>query len=309
MRVLIAEDDRASRSLLERVLLKWGYEVAVTCDGEEAWRTLQRDDAPSLVVLDWMMPGLDGPEVCRRVRELDAPNPPYLILLTARDSKSDIVAGLEAGANDYLGKPFDKDELRARLEVGRRFTELNSKLLATQAILAEQALADALTGIMNRRAILERLSEEMARAQRDATRLGIGMIDIDHFKHVNDVYGHVAGDRVLREVAGRASSATRPYDGFGRFGGEEFLTIVPACPGVEVVSVLERIRTAVGDSPVEVEGHQVRVTVSIGGAMSGVGSVDELIRSADDALYQAKAAGRDRVVLAERAGSPAAGTD
>ena len=307
MRVLIAEDDRASRSLLERVLVKWGYEVAVTCDGEEAWRALQQDDAPPLVVLDWMMPGLDGPEVCRRVRALDAPNPPYLILLTGRDSKSDIVTGLEAGANDYLGKPFDRDELRARLEVGRRFTELNSKLLATQVVLAEQARTDALTGIMNRRAILERLSEEMARARRDATGLGVGMIDIDHFKRINDAYGHAAGDQVLREVVARASSATRPYDGFGRFGGEEFLTIVPACPDSEVASVLERIRNAVGDSPVEVESHQIRVTVSIGGAMSSGESVDELIRSADDALYRAKAAGRDRVVLAGRAGLPAAG--
>jgi two-component system, cell cycle response regulator len=308
MRVLIAEDDRVSRSLLERVLLKWGYEVAVTCDGEEAWRALQQDDAPSLVVLDWMMPGLDGLEVCRRVRGLDVPNPPYLILLTARDRTSDIVAGLEAGANDYLGKPFDKDELRARLEVGRRFTELNSKLLATQAILAEQARTDALTGIMNRRAILERLSEEMARMQRDATCLGVGMIDIDHFKRINDAHGHAAGDCVLREVVARASSATRPYDSFGRFGGEEFLTVVPACPDAEVVSVLERVRSAVCDSPVEVEGHQVRITVSIGGAMSRGESVDALIRSADDALYQAKAAGRNRVVLAGLSGSPAADT-
>jgi two-component system, cell cycle response regulator len=307
VRVLIAEDDRASRSLLERVLVKWGYEVAVTCDGEEAWRALQQDDAPLLVVLDWMMPRLDGTEVCRRVRALGAPNPPYLILLTGRDSKSDIVTGLEAGANDYLGKPFDRDELRARLEVGRRFTELNSKLLATQVVLAEQARTDALTGIMNRRAILERLSEEMARARRDATGLGVGMIDIDHFKRINDAYGHAAGDHVLREVVVRASSATRPYDGFGRFGGEEFLTIVPACPDSEVASVLERIRNAVGDSPVEVESHQIRVTVSIGGAMSSGESVDELIRSADDALYRAKAAGRDRVVLAGRAGLPAAG--
>ena len=305
MRVLIAEDDRVSRSLLERVLLKCGYEVTVTCDGEDAWRALQQEDAPSLVVLDWMMPGLDGPEVCRRVRALDAPNPPYLILLTARDSKSDIVAGLEAGANDYLGKPFDKHELHARLEVGRRFTELNGKLLATQAILAEQARTDALTGIMNRRAILERLSEEMARTQRDATRLGVGMIDIDHFKRINDAYGHAAGDCVLREVVARASSATRPYDAFGRFGGEEFLAIVPACPEAEVASVLARIRSAVADSPVAVEGHKVRVTVSIGGAMSRGTSVDALIRSADDALYQAKAAGRDRVVLVGRSSSPA----
>jgi diguanylate cyclase (GGDEF)-like protein len=301
MRVLIAEDDRVSRSLLERVLLKWGFEVVVTCDGEEAWQALQQHDAPPLAVLDWMMPGLDGTEVCRKTRELDAPNPPYLILLTARDSKSDIVAGLEAGANDYLGKPFDKNELHARLEVGRRFIELNTKLLQAQETLAVQARTDALTGIMNRRAILGRLDEEMARAEREATHLGIGIMDIDHFKRINDTYGHATGDQVLRQVVDRSAAAMRPYDGFGRIGGEEFLAILPGSRSPELADALERIRDAVSRPPMEVEGQDVRVTVSIGGDLYGGQSVDALIRSADGALYQAKAQGRDRVILAEHA--------
>jgi two-component system, cell cycle response regulator len=301
VRVLIAEDDLVSRSLLERVLVKWGFEVAVTRDGEEAWQALQQDDAPPLAVLDWMMPGLDGPEVCRRVRGLDAPNPPYLILLTARDSKSDIVAGLEAGANDYLGKPFDKDELHARLEVGRRFIELNTKLLQTQETLAVLARTDALTGIINRRAILERLDEEITRSDRGGSPLGIGIVDIDHFKRVNDAYGHATGDQVLREVVDRSAAAMRPHDGFGRIGGEEFLAVLPGSGRPQLADALERIRAAVSRSPMDAGGRDVSVTVSIGGGVYGGQSADALIRAADGALYQAKAQGRDRVIVAELA--------
>jgi two-component system cell cycle response regulator len=299
MRVLIAEDDRVSRKLLERVLVKWGYEVAVTCDGAEAWEALQSEDAPLLVILDWMMPGLDGVEVCKRVRELEAPNPPYIILLTARYGKADIVAGLEAGANDYVGKPFDRDELRARLEVGHRFTELNRKLLETQQTLARLARTDALTGIMNRRAILERLAEEIARAERESTRLGIGMVDIDHFKRINDVYGHAAGDQVLCEIAERSSGAIRLYDSFGRIGGEEFLVVLPGAESLDLGDVLQRICNAVFGSPFVVESREEQVTVSLGGCLYDGQSIDGLMRSADSALYQAKAAGRNRVVVAD----------
>jgi two-component system, cell cycle response regulator len=301
VRVLIAEDDRISRTLLERVLGQWGYEVATTCDGVEALEALQRQDAPHLVILDWMMPGLDGVDVCRRVREKEVSNPPYIILLTARDGKGDIVAGLEAGANDYVGKPFDKDELRARVEVGRRFVELNSQLLQTQETLAVQARTDALTGVMNRRATLQRLKEEMAKAQREATRLGVGMIDIDHFKRINDAYGHAFGDQVLRQVVDRSSGAIGPCDGFGRIGGEEFLAILPGSESSKLSAALESIREAISRSPMAVEGRDIPVTVSIGGETYSGQSVDGLMRSADSALYQAKAQGRDRVVLAERA--------
>jgi two-component system, cell cycle response regulator len=302
VRVLIAEDDRVSRSLLQRVLGQWGYEVSATSDGEEAWHALQQPDAPRLVVLDWMMPGLDGVDVCRMVREKDVPDPPYIILLTARDGKGDIVAGLDAGANDYVGKPFDKAELRARLEVGRRFIELNRKLLQTQETLAVQARADALTGIMNRRAVLDHLAQEIARAERTATHLGVGMIDIDHFKRINDEHGHATGDEVLRQVVDRSCVSIRPYDGIGRVGGEEFLAVLPGSDRAELAGVLERLRGAVSRSPVEVEGRSIPVTVSIGGSTYVGQSVDALMRSADGALYEAKAQGRDRVVLVECAG-------
>ena len=298
MRVLIAEDDLTSRNLLGQVLTKWGYDVLATSDGEEAWQILGHEDAPPLVILDWMMPGLDGVEVCRRVRSLASPSPPYIILLTARGGKGDIVTGLDAGANDYLGKPFDHDELRARVGVGRKFVELNQKLIETQRALELQARTDVLTGTMNRRAILERLGQEMARAERQGTCLGVGMIDIDFFKRINDTYGHTAGDEVLRQVVGRSVVAMRPYDAFGRFGGDEFMAIVPQVGATEIEGVLERIRRAVCASPVEKGGREIAVAVSIGGASSRGESIDAVIRSADDALYRAKSLGRNRTVMA-----------
>ena len=299
MRVLVAEDDLTSRGVLRRVLTKWGYEVLTTSNGEEAWAELQREDPPPLAILDWMMPGLDGVEVCRRVRAQASPSPPYIILLTARGGKEDIVTGLDAGANDYLGKPFDHDELRARVEVGRRFVELNQKLIETQHTLEVQARTDALTGIMNRRAILDRLGQEMVRAEREHACLGVGMIDIDLFKRVNDTFGHAAGDEVLRQVVGRSVVAMRPYDAFGRLGGDEFMAIVPQAGASEAEGVLERIRKAVCASPVEEDGREIAVAVSIGGATSRGESIDAVIRAADDALYRAKSQGQNRVVMAE----------
>ncbi|OFW65505.1 MAG: diguanylate cyclase response regulator, partial [Actinobacteria bacterium RBG_13_63_9] len=198
MRALVADDDTASRLLLEKVLTKWGYEVVTASGGEEAWKVLTSDDSPDIAVLDWMMPELDGVEVCRRIRALELSSPPYLLLLTSRGEKQDIATGLESGASDYVQKPFDHDELRARLLVGRRFAELNRKLLETQGELRRQALTDPLTHIMNRRAIFGRLTEEMARAPRQVLPLSIGVLDIDHFKSINDRFGHSGGDSVLQ---------------------------------------------------------------------------------------------------------------
>jgi two-component system, cell cycle response regulator len=299
VRVLIAEDDPVSRSLLGKVLATWGHDVVVTRDGAEAWEVLRADGAPRLAILDWMMPGMDGPEVCRRVRELDLQSPPYLILLTARDAKSDLVAGLEAGADDYVGKPFDREVLRVRIEVGRRFTLLNERLLETQRELARQVLTDTLTGAMNRRAVLDRLSQELARSRRDGTTIGVGMIDVDHFKRVNDSMGHASGDAALREVVRRCVDSLRPYDLFGRMGGEEFLIVIPNARYADLRGVLERMREAVSASPFDLDGARVPVTVSVGGTINGgETSLDAIIRRADAALYQAKREGRDRVVMA-----------
>ncbi len=298
MRALVADDDTASRILLQKVLTKWGYEVMTASTGEEAWKALTGDNPPDIAVLDWMMPELDGVEVCRRVRALDLSSPPYLILLTSRSDKQDIATGLEAGAADYVQKPFDHDELRARLLVGRRFAELNRKLLDTQQELRRQALTDPLTHIMNRRAILMRLGEEMARAPRQGLPLSIGSLDIDHFKAVNDNYGHAGGDMVLQTVVERALKALRPYDALGRIGGEEFLIVMPGVGPRDAEIVLERIRKIIRSAPIGLQGQDLLITVSIGGAVSMGESMDELLNRADEALYLAKGSGRDRIVIA-----------
>jgi len=298
MRVLIAEDDVTSRLLLTRMLENWGYEVTVTSDGEEALAAMQAEGAPRLAILDWMMPGMDGVDVCRRVRAPATHEPPYIILLTALGDKDSVVTGLGAGADDYVGKPYDPDELRARLEVGRRMIGLNDELLKAQHALEIIANTDSLTGVHNRGAIVAELERELERAAREGSEFGLGMIDIDHFKQVNDALGHAAGDVVLREVVQRAVGVLRPYDTLGRFGGEEFLVLVPGAGPEALDRALERIRRAVGSTPIVVDGHELTVTVSIGGAVHGAGSADHLIARADDAMYAAKGQGRDRVVVA-----------
>jgi two-component system cell cycle response regulator len=298
VRILIAEDDATSRMLLTRVLSRWGYDVLVTKDGAEAWEALQAQDAPRLAILDWMMPGMDGVDVCRRVRARESLQPPYIILLTALGDKDSVVTGLEAGADDYVGKPYDPNELRARLEVGRRLIELNAELVEAQRALEILARTDALTGVLNRGAIVKELEKEAERATREGTRFGLGMLDIDHFKRVNDTYGHSAGDAVLRAVVQRVLGVMRPYDTFGRFGGEEFLVLVPGPEEGELRDVLERLRDAIGSAPIVVDGHDLIVTASVGGATRDNETADALIARADDAMYAAKNQGRDRVVMA-----------
>jgi two-component system, cell cycle response regulator len=298
VRVLIAEDDVTSRVLLTKVLEKWGYDVVVTKNGAEAWEMLQNDDGPRLAILDWMMPEMDGVEVCRRARALETRQPPYIILLTALGEKDHVVTGLGAGADDFVGKPYDPAELHARVEVGRRVVELNEKLLEARLKLEVLARTDGLTGLLNRRAISERLQLELERSLREGSSLAVGMLDIDHFKRVNDEHGHSAGDVVLVEVARRMEAALRSYDSLGRFGGEEFLVVVPGAEGEELAEVLERLRTSAAAEPFAVGEHRLAITVSIGGAVRAGGSADSLIARADDALYDAKARGRDRVVVA-----------
>ncbi len=301
--MLVAEDDATSRKLLVHILHSWGYEVALAGDGRQAWQALAGPDSPPLAILDWEMPELDGVEVCRLVRAVDTPSPPYMILLTARTAKEDIVTGLDAGANDFLTKPFHREELRARVEVGRRFVELNQELVESRELLRTQALTDMLTGIMNRRAIMEELERAVLRAERSDEALAIGMMDIDLFKHINDTWGHPAGDEVLKEIARRSAGALRSVDYLGRFGGEEFLLILAGATARAARSALERVRKAVSASPVLLDAGTAQVTVSIGGAVWRGGSVGRLIVAADDALYAAKDQGRNRVVMAGSGGT------
>jgi two-component system, cell cycle response regulator len=296
VKVLIADDDRTSRTLLAAMVAKWGYAPLVAEDGGEAWQALQRPDHPRLVLLDWNMPVLDGLEVCRRLRALASPDPPYVILLTGRTEKGDIVHGLDAGANDYVAKPYSHEELQARLQVGRRTLALQAHLLAVQEQLAVLAARDPLTGILNRRTILERLAEELSRATRQGGALTVGMCDVDHFKAINDTYGHQAGDEVLRGFTASVQSQLRKYDSVGRYGGEEFLVIAPGVRDTGDVGLFERLCAQVSGVALPTARGAITITVSIGVASADRSStVDTLLAAADAAMYRAKADGRNRV--------------
>jgi len=307
--VLVAEDDPIFRHVLETWLTKWNYTVISVDNGQDAWRVLQQADSPEMAIVDWMMPQMDGPEVCRRLRDADPRPYRYVLLLTARDDKQDVVAGLDAGADDYLTKPFNVEELRARLRAGERILHLQEALLRAQKALQFEASHDTLTGLWSRSAILERLRGEMQRYYRGGPGLGIMMLDLDHFKAINDSHGHMVGDEVLRELARRLTEAVRSYDSVGRFGGEEFLVVVPGCSAVDLAASAERVRIAVASRPVGTASGSIPIALSIGVASTesvATHDYETLVRVADEALYLAKAKGRNRVEAAPApAGKPA----
>ncbi len=300
MKVLIAEDESVSRRRLEKFLENDDYEIISCKDGIEAWEAIQSENAPHLLVLDWMMPGIDGVEICRRVRKLAEDPYTYILLLTSKDEKNDIIKGMEAGADDYITKPFDKHELEVRLKAGRRIIELNEELVKTRNILKIQATHDALTGVFNRRAILEALKLEMERSKRKKTPLSVAMLDIDFFKRVNDTYGHLAGDQILKETTRRLGSKLRTYEALGRYGGEEFLVILSDCSKGNTLGHANRLRESISETMMDSTEGMIPVTISIGvGILENVKEVDVelLIKAADEALYRAKNNGRNRVEI------------
>ncbi len=300
-RVLVAEDDAMFRRILERWLTTWGYAVTMAEDGAEAWAILQQEIRPQVLILDWMMPAINGLELCGKVRERNQFPYQYILLATAKDAKQDLVRGLEAGADDYLTKPFDHSELRARLRACNRILTLQDDQIRAHEQLRFQATHDALTGSFNRGEILEMLRRELERGARSKTTTGILMLDIDHFKSLNDTYGHLTGDAVLREVTQRISKAVRSYDSVGRYGGEEFVILLPGCNREQVDQGAERVRAAVDNGPVWVNESQISVTVSIGAAVTTHAGISdkEILAAADVALYQAKRIGRNRTVVSD----------
>ena len=296
MKILVAEDDVTSRTLLVGLLEKQGHEVVAALDGAEAWALLQQPAAPRLVVLDWMMPELDGLEIVRKVRALPTERPPHIIMLTAKTKKTEIVEGLQAGANDYLSKPFDPGELLARIEVGRRMVEMRDALVESRDLLAHQATHDPMLGLMNRRAIISQLSKELTRSCRMGDFLAIGMCDIDHFKQINDSFGHQTGDDVLCGLAQILIGNLREYDFVGRLGGEEFLVITPMKAGTDCLPLYDRLRRRIAASKIETRSGFLAITVSIGVVRAGEGStVDRILEAADAEMYKAKREGRNRV--------------
>lgn len=292
MRILIADDDSFSRRFLAKTVEPWGYVPVLASNGQEAWDILNRDDAPKLVLLDWIMPDTDGLELCRRIRELQESSGTYVIMLTANNSTSDLVSSINAGADDFVTKSFDVRELEVRLRAGKRIVELQDALwtLATR---------DPLTQLWNHGAIMDMLKKELNRSGRRNESVAMLMMDIDHFKSINDTYGHKGGDDALVEVARRLNAELRDYDTVGRYGGEEFAVILPFPASENAAIVAERLRRSIADTPFIIEGHSVPITISIGVAATGadVFESDRLLRAADQALYHAKEAGRNHVAF------------
>jgi two-component system, cell cycle response regulator len=295
MNILIAEDDRVTRQVLRASLLSLGHQVVEAADGTGALEALAQPGAPNLAILDWLMPGMDGLEVCRALRQRPG-RYIYIVLLTARDAHGDMIEALDAGADDFLTKPFKLGELRARLRAGERVLALQDDLLRSQEVLLHEASHDRLTGLWNRGRVLDELARELRRTHRDLSTLALVLCDVDRFKQINDTHGHTVGDTVLKQIAVRISSTLRASDSVGRYGGEEFLLILPHADIKSGRDVADRVRTAVAAQPITAGTLQLGVTISLGVACSSPGISEEiLIHAADQALYRAKANGRNRV--------------
>ena len=300
--ILIAEDNALLRRILEANLREIGYDVVAAADGREALKILTRGNYP-LIITDWVMPGLDGPQLCRAVRNLALDHYTYIILLTSQDSKESVIKGLEAGADEYLVKPVDPAELTVRLNTARRILDLESSLKQSLEENRRLSMRDPLTGIYNRRYLDDRLSQEIKRTFRYERSLSVVMFDIDHFKRVNDTYGHHAGDQVLRGCAECAQSGVREnIDWLARYGGEEFVMVLPETDLTGAMIVAERLRVLIESHVTTVRGESLSVTASFGVASfnppdqkEDLTVAETLLDCADNCLYQAKGEGRNRV--------------
>src|ERR1700736_753029 len=309
--ILLAEDDPVTRMLMTRFLKKAGYEVDAVGDGAEAFDKMMKRYYPILVI-DWEMPGMDGVALCKAVRNMQLDGYVYALLLTARDSKEHIIAGLEAGADDYLIKPVHEPELIARLNAGRRILNLEHSLRVANQRNRILSITDALTGTYNRRYLMEQLPRELERCRRYGYPLSVVMCDVDHFKEINDARGHAAGDEVLQQFAARAQKSMRGNsDWLARYGGEEFLIVLPETAHGDAMLVAEKIRCLIASTPFKTRAGDAEVTASFGVASTGPSGPDialpvhTLIRTADECLYRSKQAGRNCTSGHEIAVSPA----
>lgn len=301
MRILIAEDDALTRLKLRRMVERLGHTCTEAEDGLAAWGSYQ-SEAPEVIISDWSMPGLEGPDLCRRVRAQEGEGAyTYFILLTGMQDREHAVLGLEAGADDYLSKPPDAKDLLLRLLVAARVTGLHHRLALREAALWQLATTDDLTGLPNRRVATDRLREYVHLARREDKPLALAMLDLDHFKRVNDTHGHATGDVVLKEMAQALRGATREHDVVARWGGEEFVVGLYGSPVSGCIqrmcALLASVQEDVFTSP---SGESFTVSFSGGVAAypeNGT-DLDTLVAAADKALYQAKAAGRARVLAA-----------
>jgi two-component system, cell cycle response regulator len=299
MQVLVVEDSAVYRKLICDQLESWGFSRIVAQCGEEAWRVLEQPSSPKLVLLDWVLPDLDGTELCRRIRQARSSGPYiYVILLTSKEGRQNMLDAMQAGADDYVLKPFNESELKARVLVGKRILNLQEELVAARESMRYAATHDSLTGLMNRGEVLDMLGRELERARRERKPVGVILADIDHFKDVNDSLGHIYGDEALKEITRRLRSKLRVYDGIGRYGGEEFLLILPGCDLADALQRGNQLREFVVSKPVVSSGVERLITVSMGVAFwvgSGRADAEALLGQADNGLYAAKQNGRNRV--------------
>lgn len=300
MKVLIADDDKISRLVVKNLLNSLGYEVLEAEDGERAWQVLQ-EEAIQLLVLDWVMPKIEGPELCRRLRSSKGEDY-YIIVLTGRNSSEDIVAGLQAGADDYITKPFQPQEFAIRLKIARRILELRQTMKEAVEDQRYMAQHDVLTGILNRKEIINVLEKEIHRAQRQKSKLSVLMGDVDNLRQINEMHGKAAGDAVLAEVAKRMKNSLRIYDNVGRYGGDEFLLVMPGCSVNEARLIARRILNVVKNQSVMYYNKDISVTISLGLASHDdpeQADMQSLIQAAIAAMRQAKANGHNCYVVAE----------
>jgi diguanylate cyclase (GGDEF)-like protein len=298
MRILVADDSGVSRYMICTYLRDWGHDVIAVKDGGEALEVLQRDTGISLALVDWMMPGLDGIEVCRQLRATSDRAYTYMIAVTSRTEKQDLVCALEAGFDDFLTKPVQPEELNARLVVGRRIVDLQQKLIDSNEVSQYKATHDSLTGLWNRGAIQEFLRAQLAMTVRNSRNLSLIMLDVDHFKKINDTHGHPIGDSVLIHISQLLNSAIRASDLLGRYGGEEFLLVAPECPAENAIRLAERMRLTVFNNPLVQGELTVSSTISLGVVNSSSiesPTLEALVRLVDAALYRAKTNGRNRI--------------
>lgn len=299
--VLLAEDDPISRRLFEKILVKEGFSVTPVENGRRALELFRQHFFP-IVLTDWQMPEMEGPELCRAIRDEHPEGYVFIIMLTSKGTKEDIISGLGAGADDYLTKPAHHAELVARIKSGIRILELEKSLKAAVDEIHLLSITDPLTGIYNRGYINERLPQEIGRAVRYGRDLSLLLVDIDHFKRVNDTYGHLAGDAVLKQFARTVMEATRQQvDWAGRYGGEEFLVVLPETDQAGAMVLAERLRQAIEACDPRVAGDTIPVTASIGATgfspqeHRNAVTAEDLLRQADTLLYQAKQGGRNQV--------------
>lgn len=296
-RVLIAESDSATRSRMCHLLREWGFNCHAATDGIEALLHLEQHRAPDLLIMNRSLPAIDGIELCRRITSDGAGPSPYIFISGRQSDRRQVADSLESGASEYLNLPFEDQELKARMIVAVRMLARQDILISSREKFRDQASRDSLTGVWNRRAVLEVLDEKLSGAECDVRSTGILMLDLDHFKSVNDALGHPAGDLVLQQAARRFGSMLRTYDYLGRMGGEEFLIVVPAVDQAGLCELAERIRVTVDAEPFHTEANDIQITLSIGAAMARPGdrSSANLIATADEALYKAKKLGRNQV--------------